>query len=503
MIFNKKVPPLKQRIAEMLLYINANTQYLENNQEALEIYEGALINRVLAILKSTLSEEYYSKIKDRVIPINFLPRIIDKMAQVYSKGPLRKCDEQDFVDDYVKWLDLNAEMSLADEYANLFKGYALEPFISSDGKPSIRSIPFNEFLVMSDDYIDKKNMTVFIKFMGCYQCETATGVYKNGVEVIEIKDVDWYISYTADEIVAFDAQGSELPEALGESDGVNQIKVIPFVYGNRSKQRLLPTQDTDIVQMIKMFPVFFSDLGGSIMFQCFSIIWGIDIDTSELKMSPNAYWDFKSDPTNENSKPEIGTLKPEADIEKVLTFISSIFTAWAESKSIRVNSIGKENAEAFASGISKAIDEMDTFMVRTKNIPFFRKEEKQLWKILALQNNQWIATKEIDQELYPSSIVDVPTVVKSFAIDFEPPKPVEDRNDVVDTQKKEYDNGFTTLKRAIGKINPDMGDTDVDSLIGEIDKANEDRDNKNTDDLDSNDSSDNDDENNKDDNEKQ
>jgi len=298
---------LTARIDELTDYINCNASYLENNKEALEIYEGDLMDRVLHILQKTLSEDYYNKIRERVIPINFLPRIIDKMAQVYSKAPKRTCEkEQSFIDDYTKWLDVNAEMSLADEYANLMKGYALEPFINSDGKPSIRAIPFDSFLVKSDDNNDRKNPTVFIKFMGTYLKECEREVGHDGKTETTFEDVLYYIAYTNDEIMAFDIEGDHLKGVTEDTFGENPIGRIPFVYGNRSKQRLLPQQDTDIVQMIKMFPVLFSDLGGAVMFQCFTIMYGVDIDTTDLKMSPNAFWDLKSDKSR-NGTVQVGT----------------------------------------------------------------------------------------------------------------------------------------------------------------------------------------------------
>ena len=96
----------------LLIGFSCHQDYLDNNVEALEIYEGDLEDKVLRILQATLSAEYFRTICDRVIPINFMPKMIDKMAQVYSVSPKRTCEpEQDFITDYEKWLDLDAEMT--------------------------------------------------------------------------------------------------------------------------------------------------------------------------------------------------------------------------------------------------------------------------------------------------------------------------------------------------------------------------------------------------------
>jgi len=220
--------------------------------------------------------------------------------------------------------------------------------------------------------------------------------------------------------------------------------------------------------MIKMFPVLFTDLGGAIMYQCFTIMYGIDIDATDIKMSPNAFWDLKSLKASDKT-PSVGTINPTAQVEKVLSFISQIMGAWAESKSIKIGNIGKIDGDNITSGVSKIVDQMDTFEVRKKNIPFFRKEEKELWYLLALMNNHWIKSREIDLTLYPTAMVNPVTVKKTFGIDFEPPRPMENRSDVVNTQVSEFKNRFTTRKRAIEKINPELDDTEVEELIKEID----------------------------------
>lgn len=463
--------PLVDRINELLEYISCHDDYTEINDELLEIYEGDLAPKVLGILKSTLSEDYYKTIASRVIPINFMPKFIDKMAQVYSVSPVRTCgSEQAFIDNYEKMLDINAEMSLADEYANIFKGYALEPFVDHMGKPSMRSIPFNQFLVKGEDPKDRRRPTTFIKFMGVY--ERHEDCPRTGTTTK--KEAEWYIAYTEFEIMAFDADKNYMGHITEDLvDGkVNPIGRIPFVYGNRSKQRLLPTQDTDLGQMIKMFPVLFTDLGGAIMYQCFTIMYGVDVDTTDIKMSPNAFWDIKSNPASDKN-PQIGTINPSAQVDKVLAFITNILGAWAESRSIKIGNIGSLDGENMASGVSKIVDNMDTYEVRKKAIPFFQKEEKDLWYLLALMNNHWLKSNEINLDLYPTSQVNVNTVLKEFSIEFEPPRPLEDRNSVVDTQIKELNNNLTTERRAIEKINPDMDEKEINKLVKEIEQSNQ------------------------------
>ena len=55
---------------------------------------------------------------------------------------------------------------IADTYTNLFKGFAWEPYIDKDGKPDIRELSFDRFLVYSESLVSPEEETMFIKIMG-------------------------------------------------------------------------------------------------------------------------------------------------------------------------------------------------------------------------------------------------------------------------------------------------------------------------------------------------
>ena len=92
---------LRDRRKEIIDYVKANADFLNTNNEALNIYEGNLLPYIDKILQSSLSANYYNSIKDRVLPINILQRFIDKVSATYSKSPSRISEdarEQEFVD---------------------------------------------------------------------------------------------------------------------------------------------------------------------------------------------------------------------------------------------------------------------------------------------------------------------------------------------------------------------------------------------------------------------
>jgi hypothetical protein len=433
----------QERIKLYLKHIDDHKMFLANNAQKLEIYEGNLLPHVDAVMRSTVSANYYQKIKDRLVPINVLTRIVDKLSKVYVSEPMRKDENyQDFIDRVQDEAALGMEMALADAYSHLFKGYALEPYLD-EGRIQIRVIPYDRFLPLSLDAKAPTKMTDFIKIMG----------------------EDLFFGYTNEEFFAFNAKGQELEEYYIENGGINPLGKIPVVYGNRSRQDIVPVEDTDIVQMTKMIPVLLSDLAGAIMFQCFTVIYGIDVKAENLTMSPNAFWSLKSDSKNESAKPSLGTIKPEADIEQVLSYIKQTFAFWLETKGVRIGSMNNIDAGNAASGISKIIDEMDVYEIKRSQILHFKKEERCLWELLKEMNNKiWIA-----DPLYKGTIIGDDFKV---SVTFDEPRPEISRDTMVKTIDLEYKGGYLDSLSAIKELYPDLDDKDAKARADALDEVN-------------------------------
>jgi len=438
---------LKDKRKEIIAYVKSNAHFIERNAEALDIYEGNLLTYVDKILKSSLSDQYYHAIKDRILPINILQRYIDKVSTTYSNPPRRESmDEKanEFVSFYVKKLDLNTSGQIADSYSHLFKGFAWEPYVNIDGEPSLRELSFDRFLVMSDSEINPEEETIFIKFMGCKS---------------EDADSMLLFVYTNEEFDAFYLNGQTANEYLVDNGGVNPIGVIPFIYGKRQKNKLIPTSDTDILNITKAIPVLLTDTAGAQMFSGFPIIVGVDVNAENLAMSPNSFWSLKSDA---EKTPQITTLTPQSDTDKAMAFIMNIFTLWLETKGVRVGSVGSTDGAAFASGISKVIDEMDVWELKKKSQSWFKRDEEELWNIkLPAMHNYWIKTGQINPSEYPP-IVNTEMEVEVI---FEAPKPNISRTQQISDIKAERELGTMTLEQAIMMLHPEYSQEQVDEVV--------------------------------------
>lgn len=441
---------LSDKRKEIIKYVKKHHPFIKRNVEALDIYEGNLLPYVDQIMQRTLSENYYNTIKDRIVPINIIQRYIDKVSTAYETSPIRTSEStiaQEFVDFYSKKLDMSVSGQIADQYSNLSKGFAWEPYINNKGEPAIRELSFDKFLVMSDSQTSPEEETIFIKFMG----------YKSTDENSLLLFV-----YTDAEFDAFYLNGEEASQYLVDNQGLNPVGVIPFVYGKRQKNKLIPTQDSDMLSIGKTLSVMLSDAAGAQFYQCFSLMYGIDVNNEGLVISPNVFWNLKSDM---DKKPEVGVIKPEADTQKVLDFVMNVFVLWLETKGIRVGSMGSLSNANLASGVSKIIDEMDVYSVRRKSMQWFEKDEMELWneKLPAI-HNYWIQSGLVDPKTVPPLINETMDVL----VKFDEIEPLTSRVEDIANVKAELEIKTITLKQAIIKLHPEYTEEEVQEVLNDV-----------------------------------
>lgn len=427
---------------------------LSHNHMLFEIYEGSLLKYIEEDFANSFSPESYKAIQPRISPINVLRRIVDKLSTIYSKPPKRIIvngtpQDQELLNWYEENMQINATMNIANELFNLHKTTTLEPYVD-EMLPRLRAVPSDRSLMLSQDKVDPTRPTMWVKYMGniAYKGETVGILY----------------IYTADDFIPVTTSGDVLEAVLIEGqnlDASNDIGAIPAVYINRSYHSILPPIDTDMLRMTKIIPVLLSDLNYAVMFQSFSIIYGIDVDTENVRMSPNAFWTLKSDPTSDK-KPEVGMLKPSVDITEVNQHIMSLFSMWLHSKGIRPGTIGQLAGQGDISGISKMIDEMDTSEDRQKQVQHFMKAEYQFWNLITKKlHPYWMSQRMLDTNLNFSANAKVVT-------EFQEQLPITRRSDLLKDMILELDKGLTTKKRALQVLNPEMKMDEVDALLEEI-----------------------------------
>lgn len=453
---------LKDEVNKILASLTNERDLIIHNRKLYEIHEGDLQKYVMLVLQQSLNQKAFEQIKDRVAPINVLKRLIDKLSKIYVKPPKREIVgggtdvDKKLLEYYQEEMALDNTMAIANRMFNLHKCVAIEPYLDN-GKPRLRVLPFERFMPYSADKIVTNRMTHFTKIMGKRYLPDQR--YRSG-----FREEELYYIYSDQEFLPVNSTGSVQTDVLTEyeNSGVNTYGKIPAVVINRSYFDIIPIRDSDTLAMTLLIPVLLSDVNFAVKFQAFSIIYGINLTDEGLKFSPSAFWNLKSDPEHPEMKPEIGSIKPQVDSDKVLALIQAQIAMWMQSRNVKPGDIGKLTVENVASGVAKMLDDMDTSEDRQEQVPFFVNAEARLWDLIINHMHPvWVEQGEIENKLLFTPGAQVKTT-------FPEQRPIVDRGAEVNTAKTERDAGFTTTKRAIQRLNPDMSEQEVDELITEI-----------------------------------
>ncbi len=443
------------KIDSILQFIKANQKLTDFNETIFNILEGDLITYVAKALENQLSSKAAAEsAAEGISPINIIKKVTDKLTKLYSGEVKRTAlinnkpseSDQEIIDWYVKNLNVNKFMNNFNYFINSTKMSLIEPYISSLGKPKIRVIPSHQFLVWSDDPIEPNVPTVVIKYMGKQSF---------GDKVLNV-----YFLYSDTEFLAINEDGELVPEYMEKNNGINIYGVIPSTYGNVSDYQLLPTSDTDLLQIGKLIPLMFTHSNDALKYMSYSIIYGIDVDSENLERNPNVFWVFKSDAER---TPQIGQIKPEVDTSKVIENVMVQLDAWLETKGIKVSSAGRARTDNSLSGVSLMIKEMDTMQALKTQAVVLEECENRFWKMMSNVHNNWLS-RGIVKDLPPMS-KDV--YVK---VEYELPKPIESENERLDRAIKAKQSLLATTKEALKIWHPTLTGPELDERVRELDE---------------------------------
>ena len=469
--------PLRDMVPELVQYVKtAQQNQTIFERKLLDIWEGGLQKYV----EDSIHEEYSVNTArtaiERIAPINVLPKMIDKISQVYTQGVTRTLSEDNEVDSdmlgyYEECLDIDAKLNVANRLFNLFQYLAIEPYVDG-GKPRLRILPPTQFTVYSDSYINPQDPTVFIKYMGGTTPvnEPTTDIDGRSMKSANnvVRDVELFMFYSDTEILAVDSEGyirTDIMAEMGNPDGLNPIGRIPFVYVNGAEFNLIPTPQQDKLTMPILIPKLLTDLNYAVKFQSHAILYSIDLDLAEMQNTPDALWMLKSDGESSGS---LNTIKPEVDVDKVLALINSTLVLWMETMGVKSSGMGNISVSSASSGIAKAIDEVDTTNIRKDQMKIFTGIERELWSLIYDMNEFWVKSNELPD-------------AKLLSDDFWPTVKYEEGTVVVDPKQqlelltKKLEAGFTSYRRALAEANPEMSSDEIDDLMVEIEEEKAER----------------------------
>lgn len=440
---------------------------LAYNKQIFQVLGGNLKPLLETRMQEDLGPKSYKSAQFRQAPINVFRKIIDKLTRIYQDNVVRTVEGGTESDEkllrwYEEQLNLNKKLSKNNENFNSFL-YALLQIGLTDPefqdnpnqkfkKPFIRSIPNHEFLIMNVSPTDPTSADVIIVCMP--KRKLANGNY----------DEIFYV-YTRYQFVIMNQSGEIQGDMMAQKDmdGENTYGVNPFSYANASQDCVMPEVQTDNLDMSLLIPLLLTDLNYATKFQAFSVFVAIGLKNTKAELSPNSVIEFDVNPASDKSS--FDTLKPTVDISEVLNLAASQMSLWLSSKSVRPTVVaGDLGVDSFASGISKIIDEADTFEALKWQITVYKQFEADFWeRLLRHMHPKWVAAGVIENKTIFSANARVVT-------HFPTPVPMQTRGELVRDLDAERTAGFISKERAMKKLNPQMTDEEIAALLAEIDK---------------------------------
>lgn len=430
---------------------------LKINEKLFNIYEGQIGPILIEKMKNDISESSFIQAKERICPINILEKVIDKLSKIYQQEPKREVMEgresdKKIVENLEEILNIDHKLNINNEFSNLFRYSLLQLGVNLETrKPFVRTIPNHKFVVINTSQVDPTNPDIVCLLM-------------NSVETAGIKTEIYHI-YTDYQFAVYDGSGTIRYDIMAElgQDGTIPTNKKPFIYLNMSDNLIMPNIQTDTLDMSLLIPLLLSDGNYIAKFCAFSILYGIDIDDKNMKRAPNTFWSFKSDAESDKA-PSIGSVKPEGDIQVLISSAMSQLGIWLDTKGLKAGSIDQLTSNNAVSGIAKMIDEADVTDSRQHQASIYRMFEVEFWDLLL---NYWYPFW-VEQGLVDNLGMFSPNAY--VATNFKPQIPLYNRGQQVKDLKEEVTAGFTTRKRAIIALNPKMSDYEIDKLLEEIEE---------------------------------
>lgn len=452
------MPNLNLEKATQTLKSDSNSKRIRDDHMRFMLYSGKLRETVEQAISSEFkTKKNITEMIHRIVPLNITHKIVDKLAKIYTQQPIRNPaikndNDSGLISLYADSMNIDSFMKYSNELFKLHKHVLLQPYLDSTGIPRLRIIPSQQFTLVGIDPINPERPTAVIIHL----------------KPDEEKDEDKRFAYWDEEFhYIIDGKGDIVQDemiAMGNPEGINPFGVLPFVHINESLDMLIPISDDDLKAFNVIICVLLTDLCFGLKYQTWSVFYIIGAKERKIEMGPAATIELPFDPETGN-KPEVGTVKPDMDSDKMLTVIEFLVASLLSTKNLSAGQVsGKLDVKNAASGVSKLLDQAESMEDRNDQIDFFRTAEEKLWDLLA--NNMlpyWVESKKIHSDYTGVFSSDF-----ELSIIYPEQKIILSVDERIRVQVLKLKNGLTTLKRALQEINPDLDGDEIDELIKEI-----------------------------------
>jgi hypothetical protein len=244
--------------------------------------------------------------------------------------------------------------------------------------------------------------------------------------------------------------------------GINPYGVMPFAYIVDSSISTEPVPKDDVLAMSINIPVLLTDLSFASKYQSYSLLWTKNFD-GDLPAGPAGVVHLGTS-NNPDVAPEIGALSQNVDINGILKMIENNLNYLLTTNGLKVETIsGEMTASNASSGVSKALDRAEIAINQKDKKAYLLNFESQIWDKIPSMVEYWIQQGLISDK-YDISLSDDFNV----AVYLQDPKVAMTELEQIELSKAKIAAGFSTLKREIKKMNPDMSMVEVEAFVEEI-----------------------------------
>lgn len=401
-----------------------------------------------AIVGEFKKPETINELMARLVPLNIMQKVINKLSGVYKEAPLRTVlskDEKEiqYLNSLEDALELNMRMKEANRFFKMNKKALLELYLDDDGVPSLRVLPAHTYECLAIKKKKKSVPNLIVK------------IDEEQERLIFWTDESHWVTNLKGEVIA------GLMAELDNEEGENPYGILPFEFINESSSSVHPIQDDDLLAVSIAIPVILTDLLFGLKYQCWSIIYTIG-KVGDIPFNPNSV--IQLDFGEDGQIPSLNTVKPDIDSDKLLNVVMALVSLILTTKNLSVGSITDGiTAQAAASGLAKMLDSAESVEDKKDQQAYFLKAEMNIFKKLIVMLRYWKEGNELNTDYD----FDLPEDFR-VSVSFQDPRPLMTEGELIDNSSKKVDKGFSTIKRELQKLYPDMDKEDIDKLYLEI-----------------------------------
>jgi hypothetical protein len=409
-------------------------------------------------------QDTITELSGRLVTLNFMKKIIDKSAGVYTEAPSRMVVDENETDTellelYEDATRINMIQKESNRHIKMYKRCLKKFYADEKGRPRILVKPAYAYEVFNIANTDPVSPDMVIELIHD-----------------DAKPEDQILHWWSDESFWItDGKGAVKTEDMTRllNGGINEIGALPFEYRVTSTTNIDPIVEDDLYHMCISLPIVLTDLFFALKYQCWSIIYTINAAAKSLEMSPATILELTGDA---GQTPSLGQIKPQVDSDKVINLVEFVINLMLSSKGLSNGTIsGRGTAKDVVSGASKMMDSAEIVEDKKDQQDLFLIDETDCWyKISKNMVPYWRKKTLLSLEFNKDF-----SVAFKVATVFKEPKAMISAKERTELGVIKIENGLMTRKRFIQEDNPDYTETMVDAYIAEIDeekaKANPDK----------------------------